>query len=76
MEEGSTRTDMHYFFKRLYSGYSKELLMMSGALYNIRWRICNRAIKRQEESCVAKGKHACCLKGEVFLKRHGRVVKV
>ena len=37
----------------------------------IQWRICRRArgraIKGQEESCAAKGKHACCSKGEVFL---------
>ena len=46
------------------------------ALYDIRWRICSGAIKRQEESCAAKGKHAWCSKGEVFLNQHGRVVKV
>ena len=64
------------FFKGLGSGYSKELLNDVRALYNIRRRICSRAFKRQEESCAAKGKYACCSKGEVFLKRHGGVVKV
>ena len=64
-------------FKGLSSaGYSKELLNDVCALYNIRWRKCNGVIKRQEEDCAAKGKHACCSKGKVFLKRHGRVVKV
>ena len=56
------------FLKGLGSGYSKELLNDVRALYNIRRRICSRAIKKQEESCAAKGKHACCSKGVVFLK--------
>ena len=63
------------FFKGLSSGYSKELLNDVRALYNIRWRICSGAIKRQE-SCAVKGKYACCSKGKVFLKQHCRVVKV
>ena len=70
------QTCVSFFFKGLGSGYSidsKELLNDVRALW---WRICSGAIKRQEESCATKGKHACCSKEEVFLKRHGRVLKV
>ena len=46
-----------------------EQLLELAVHYNIQWRICSTAIKGQEESCVAKGKHACC-------SRRDRVVKV